>query len=189
MSEDRGFVVSRLDPLSSWTGFAELEGRIPAAVLAPLIAREDGWRVILTLRPTGLRHHPGQIALPGGRSEPGETPWATALREAHEEIGLDPAMVEIAGLLQPQHAGLAFTVIPVVGFVDPAFVPVPSPAEVEEVFEVPFAFLMDPANHKTHVFTADDGIERTVPAMPYEDRYIWGATAWMLKQLHDRLYG
>ena len=188
MSEDRAFVISKLDPISAWNDWTDLEGRMPAAVLAPLVAREDGWRVILTLRPTALRRHAGQIAFPGGRSDPGETPWGTALREAHEEIGLEPSMVEVAGLLRPQQAGLDFTVTPVVGFVDPAFVPTANPEEVEEVFEVPFAFLMDPANHKTHVWTTPDGVERRGHAMPYEDRFIWGATAAMLKQLHARLY-
>ena len=189
MTPDREFIASRLDPISAWTDWEGLEGRAAAAVLAPLIDRPSGWHVILTLRPTRLRRHAGQIAFPGGRVDPGETPWQTALREAQEEIALEPALVQLAGLLRPQQAGLDFTVTPVVGFVDPAFQPMPNPDEVEEVFEVPFAFLMDAANHKTHVWTTPDGVERRGHAMPYEDRFIWGATAGMLKQLHGRLYG
>src|SRR3954471_4860788 len=102
MTPDREFIVSRLDPISAWTDWDGLEGRAPAAVLVPLIDRPEGWQVILTLRPTRLRRHAGEIAFPGGRADPGETPWQTAVREAHEEIGLDPSMVELAGMLRPQ---------------------------------------------------------------------------------------
>ena len=156
-------------------------------MLVPLVERPDGFGVILTLRPPTLRRHAGQIAFPGGRADPGETPWRTALREAEEEIGLPAASVEVAGLLEPLRIGGWFDATPVVGFVSPAFTPVPSPDEVAEVFETPLAFLMDAANHQPHEVTTPDGQVRRTLAMPWEDRFIWGATAHMLQALHQRL--
>jgi 8-oxo-dGTP pyrophosphatase MutT (NUDIX family) len=160
-----------------------------AAVLVPLVERATGLNVILTRRADSLARHSGQIAFPGGRSDPGETPWATALREAHEEIGLDPAFVTVSGMGDPYETVTGFCVTPVVGFVRPGFTLTAAPAEVAEVFETPFAFLMDPANHERRHDKGADGQTRRYYAMPYEDRFIWGATAGMLRCLYERLFG
>jgi len=161
----------------------------PAAVLAPLIERENGLTVLLTRRSDALKRHSGQIALPGGRSEPGETPWQTALREAQEEVGLDPSFVRIAGLGDTYEIGTGFAVTLVVAFVSPGFTLTPDPGEVAEVFETPFQHLMDPENHQRHVRDFGDGRTRRFYAIPHEERVIWGATAWMLRGLYTRLFG
>ena len=160
-----------------------------AAVLVGLVEREEGLSVILTRRADTLRRHTGQIAFPGGRSDPGETPWATALREAQEEIGLDPALVSLAGLSTPYQTGTGFHITPVVGFIAPGFELIANTDEVADIFETPFGFLMDPANHEQHQRTTPAGDERRFYAMTWEDRFIWGATAGMLRALYDRLYG
>jgi 8-oxo-dGTP pyrophosphatase MutT (NUDIX family) len=145
--------------------------------------------VILTRRADTLRRHTGQIALPGGRRDPGETASQTALREAHEEIGLDPAFVSLAGLSTPYRTGTGFLVTPVVGFVRPGFTLTASPDEVADIFETPFGFLMDPANYEQQERALPSGELRRFYATTYEDRYIWGATAGMLRALYERLYG
>ena len=162
---------------------------IPAAVLVGLIEREHGYSVLLTRRADTLRRHTGQIALPGGRCDPGETFWQTAVREAHEEVGLAPDYVSLAGLSSPYRTGTGFLVTPVVGFIQPGFSLVANPAEVADIFETPFGFLMDPANHEQHERQAPTGETRRFYAMTHEDRFIWGATAGMLRALYDRLYG
>jgi 8-oxo-dGTP pyrophosphatase MutT (NUDIX family) len=162
---------------------------IPAAVLIGLVERPEGLTVLLTRRADTLRKHTGQIAFPGGRMDPGETPWQTALREAQEEIGLDPATVTLAGLSQQVAIGTGFLVTPVVGFVPPDAALTPNPNEVAEIFETPFGFLMDPDNHERRYIDLPDGERRWFYAMTHEDRVIWGATAGMLRQLYDRLYG
>jgi 8-oxo-dGTP pyrophosphatase MutT (NUDIX family) len=161
----------------------------PAAVLVGLVGRPHGLSVILTRRADTLRRHSGQIALPGGQCEPGETPWTAALREAHEEIGLEPALVSVAGLSTPYSTGTGFHVIPVVGFVAEGYEPKPNPDEVAEVFETPFGFLMDPASYEQREMHTADGVKRRFYAATWEDRMIWGATAGMLRALYDRLYG
>ncbi len=161
----------------------------PASVLIGLVDRPHGYSVLLTRRADTLRRHTGQIALPGGRRDPGETPWGTALREAHEEVGLDPALVTLAGLSTPYETGTGFLITPVVGFVQPGFQLSPNPAEVAEVFETPFGFLMDPGNHEQHERVTPAGERRRFYAMTHEDRFIWGATAGILRALYDRLYG
>jgi len=161
----------------------------PAAVLVGLVERPRGLSVILTRRSDALRRHTGQIALPGGRCEPGETPWGAALREAHEEIGLDPTLVDVVGLSTPYRTGTGFHVIPVVGFVGQGYEPTPNPDEVAEVFETPFGFLMDPMSYKQREMKTADGVTRRFYAATWEDRTIWGATAGMLRALYDRLYG
>ena len=161
----------------------------PAAVLVGLIEREHGYSVLLTRRADTLRRHTGQIALPGGRCDPGETIWQTALREAHEEVGLAPDYVSLAGLSSPYRTGTGFLVTPVVGFIQPGFALHANPAEVADIFETPFGFLMDPANHEQHERQAPTGETRRFYAMTHEDRFIWGATAGMLRALYDRLYG
>ena len=161
----------------------------PAAVLIALVERDVGLSVILTRRADTLRRHTGQIALPGGRRDPGETPWQTALREAHEEIGLDPAFVSVAGLSSPYRTGTGYLITPVVGFVRPGFTLTPNPDEVADIFETPFGFLMDPANVEEHERELPNGEKRRFYAYTHEDRFIWGATAGMLRALYDRLYG
>lgn len=161
----------------------------PAAVLVGLVEHEDGLTVLLTRRSDTLRSHTGQIAFPGGRCDPGETPWGTALREAQEEVALDPAFVTVAGLLHGYQTVTGFHVTPVVGFIDPKATFVPSPEEVADVFETPFEFLMDPANHQRQSREAPSGGKRHFYAMPWNDRFIWGATAGMLRSLYEALYG
>jgi 8-oxo-dGTP pyrophosphatase MutT (NUDIX family) len=190
MGVHKAFITSRLRPLE---GYRPEEGvsdeHAPAAVLVPLIEREAGLSVLLTLRTAHLRRHAGQIALPGGRADPGELPWQTALREAQEEVGLDPALVEVAGLSDAFWTRTGYVITPVVGFVAPSLTVTPNPDEVAEVFEVPFEFLMDTANHQSTEREFPDGVTRQVWAMPYQGRHIWGVTAMMLRGLRERLYG
>lgn len=161
----------------------------PASVLVALVEREQGYTVLLTRRSDTLRRHTGQVALPGGRRDPGETPWETALREAEEEIGLDRRLVELAGLSNPYQTGTGYLITPVVGFVSPGFSLEPNPAEVADIFETPFGHLMDPANYEEHERELPSGEKRRFYATTHEDRYIWGATAGMLRALYERLYG
>ncbi|WP_340645656.1 CoA pyrophosphatase [Phenylobacterium sp.] len=161
----------------------------PASVLVGLVEREGAYSVILTRRADTLRRHTGQIALPGGRRDPGETPWGTALREAHEEVGLHPEYVTLAGLSSPYVTGTGFLITPVVGFVREGFSLTPNPAEVADIFETPFGFLMDPANHEEHEREAPGGEKRRFYAMTHAERFIWGATAGVLRALYERLYG
>ena len=161
----------------------------PAAVLTAIVEREEGLSVLLTRRADTLRRHTGQIAFPGGRIDPGETPWEAALREAEEEIGLHRSHVEVLGLSTPYRTGTGYLITPVVGIVRPGFSLTPNPHEVAEIFETPFGFLMDPANHEQRFYDMPDGVRRWFYAMTYEERMIWGATAGMLRALYDRLYG
>ena len=161
----------------------------PAAVLAPLIIREGRLQLILTERSNSLAHHPGQIALPGGRLDPCDPgPAAAALREAHEEIGLAPDQVELLGGYEPYRTASGYRVTPFVGLVSPGFAAAPNPNEVASVFEAPFDFLMDPANH-TRREVLWQGRMRRFYEMIHDDKRIWGATAGMLKALSDRLRG
>ncbi|HTK35432.1 MAG TPA: CoA pyrophosphatase [Caulobacteraceae bacterium] len=160
----------------------------PAAVLAPLVEREEGLTVLLTRRADGLRRHSGQIAFPGGRADPGETPWDTALREAEEEVGLDRSFVRVMGLGDPFDTVTGYAITPVVGLVRPGFTLTLQAVEVAEVFEVPFAFLMDPANYEHRTREFGDGHVRKFFAIPHGDREIWGATAGMLRMLYERLF-
>ncbi|WP_199899352.1 CoA pyrophosphatase [Sneathiella glossodoripedis] len=158
----------------------------PAAVLVPIVVRDDELSVILTRRSSHMKKHAGQISFPGGRAEDeDDTPVCTALRESREEIGLDPDLVEVIGSLSPYVTVTQYSVIPVVGLVEPAFDLVPEESEVAEIFEVPLDFLMDERNHQKHS-GFHNGIERFWYAMPYNDYYIWGATAGMLKDLSER---
>ena len=162
---------------------------VPASVLVPIVAHPAALTVLLTRRTAHLRDHSGQIAFPGGRAEPRDrTPEATALREAREEIGLDPARVELIGRLSDYHTRTGFRVTPVVGVVTPPFDLRPDADEVDAVFEVPLAFLLDPRNHQRHSREIQG---RTVHyfAIPYAEHYIWGATAGMLVNLYRTLAG
>lgn len=162
--------------------------RMAAAVLVPLVEREEGFSLILTQRTADLKAHAGQISFPGGRMEREDAnAEAAALREAQEEIGLDPKAVEILGRLDPYRTVTGFDVTPVVGAVSPPLALTPDPVEVAEIFEVPLAFFLDPANHQRHSRTSPTGAVRAYYAMPYQDRYIWGATAGMLVNLYEVL--
>lgn len=193
------WITARLDPLSEphttppstdyGVPSARPQDLTPAAVLVGLIERDQGVTVLLTRRADTLRRHTGQIALPGGRRDPGETAWDTALREAHEEVGLHPDFVDLAGLSTPYQTGTGYLITPVVGFIRPGFSLEPNPDEVADIFETPFGFLMDPANHEVHERETPAGDVRRFYAMTHEERFIWGATAGMLRILYDRLYG
>lgn len=159
----------------------------PAAVLVPLVEREDVLSVLLTRRTDHLHHHPGQISFPGGRVEAGDAgPQDTALRETEEEIGLDRRHVELLGSLPDYYTGTGFRVTPVVGLVRPPFELTLDAFEVAEVFEVPLAHFLDPLNHQRHSMEVE-GRTRRFYAMPYGDYYIWGATAGMLRSLYELL--
>ncbi len=159
-----------------------------AAVLVGLIDRGEDYNVLLTLRPETMSSHAGQVAFPGGRLEPGETLLQAALREAHEEVGVDPLTVRLLGQGDTYLTGSGFAISPFVGILPSDFVPVPHTSEVADVFETPLSFLMDAANHQRHE-REFRGALRAYYAMPHNGRYIWGATAGMLKSLYDRLYG
>ena len=161
-----------------------------AAVLMPLVVREEGLTVLLTQRADHLNDHAGQVSFPGGRQEPYDADaTATALREAQEEVALDPARVEILGSLPDYLTGTGFRVTPVVGLVHPPFTVEADTLEVAEIFEVPLSFLMDPACHEVRVFRWEGG-ERRFFAMPYPraesegHHFIWGATAGMLRNFY-----
>ncbi len=164
---------------------------IPAAVLVPLIERPDGLTVLLTQRATQLRNHAGQISFPGGRMEPEDAdPKAAALREAHEEIGLDARFVTVVGYL-PDHILLSgFRVTPVVSFVRTGFELLLDATEVQDTFEVPLSFIFDPANHRPRRRRFGFGeVEMELCDIPYGDRNIWGATAGMLLTLYNLVQG
>ena len=159
----------------------------PASVLFPIVLRPGAPTVLLTQRTAHLKDHPGQISFPGGRAEPEDpSPAHTALRETLEEVGLLPAHIEIAGYLPEYRTSTGFRVTPVVAVVTPPFDLHPDPFEVAEVFEVPLAFLLDPANHQQHSLHYR-GKLRSYYAMPYGDYFIWGATAGMIMSLYHAL--
>lgn len=169
------------------SGDAFERARTPAGVLVPLIARPGGITVLLTQRAGHLSRHAGQIAFPGGRQDPGDASMIeTALRETHEEVGLHPSQVEVIGVLPEYRTRTGFCITPVVGWIEPPFTLVPDPGEVAEVFEMPLAFALDPANHQRHHREAS-GEQRYFYVLPFEDRYIWGATAAMLVNFHHVL--
>lgn len=161
----------------------------PAAVLVPIVARPEGATVLLTRRSDTLASHTGQIAFPGGRLDPGENAVHAALREADEEVALKRDAVEVLGLSDTYETGTGFLVTPVIGWLREPPVVTPSPDEVAEVFETPWSFLMDAANHRRDFYDMDAGLRRWFWAMPWGERYIWGVTASILKGLHARLYG
>lgn len=158
----------------------------PAAVLIPLVERETELTVLLTQRATQLKNHAGQVSFPGGRMEPEDLgPRETALREAQEEIGLDPRWVSIAGYL-PDHIVISgFRVTPVVGFVKPGFELLLDAAEVAASFEVPLSFVFEPGNFRKRLRKLPYGdAEIEICDIPFGDRNIWGATAGMLMTLY-----
>lgn len=205
MSSDslRTRLIETLDPVSAWTA-----DRAPvrsdydlnpewrpvgaslrsAAVLVPIIATSAGVSVLMTRRADTLASHTGQIAFPGGRLDPGETARDAALREAWEEVALNPADVEVLGICDAYQSGTGFLITPVIGWLNHPPVTTPSPDEVAEVFEAPWDFLMDPANHRRDSLERD-GLQRWFWAVPYGERYIWGVTAGIIRGLRARLYG
>jgi 8-oxo-dGTP pyrophosphatase MutT (NUDIX family) len=201
--EVRDWVTRHLDPLESYVEGGDHRSDFdlnpemkrpaveltPAAVLVPIVQHDHGLSVVLTRRADTLRRQTGQIALPGGRLDPGETPWDAALRETHEEIGLPAHQIEIAGLSTPYRTGTGFLITPVVGFVTPPVDLKPNPQEVADVFETPFGYLMDPANYEQRYYDMPDGMRRWFYAVTHEERVIWGATAGLLRALYDRLNG
>ena len=159
----------------------------PAAVLIPVVERQMP-TVLLTTRAAHLNEHAGQISFPGGKIEMSDaSPLDAALREADEEIGLKREFVDPIGYLDVYATGFGFRIMPVLSRVKPGFELTISENEVDDVFEVPLAFLMDPINHKvgTKEFR---GMQRSFYEMPFEQRYIWGATAGMLRALYERIY-
>jgi 8-oxo-dGTP pyrophosphatase MutT (NUDIX family) len=161
-----------------------LSGRRPAAVLIPIFQQgpHEPLRLLLTQRTAHLRDHAGQISFPGGGLNPGEGAIAGALREAQEEIGLDPARVEIFGQMPQYQTGTGFSVSPMIGFVQTPCDLVPDAGEVADIFDVPLDFILDPRNmrQETRFYR---GAWRSFLAVPWSGRYIWGATAGMLAQL------
>ncbi len=203
----RAAIVARLDPLTAaaatrapWSDegpsdaldlslvSGSLPNLTPAAVLVCLVERPHGLSVLLTRRADTLRRHTGQVAFPGGRCDPGETPWTAALREAEEEIGLEPARVTLAGLATPYLTVTGYYVTPVVGFAPADVVLKANPDEVADIFETPFDFLMDLANYELREGRTPGGDPRQYYAIAWGERLIWGATAGMLRALHERLY-
>ena len=158
-----------------------------ASVLIAVVLREQP-TVLLTERTAHLSTHSGQVAVPGGRADPEDaTPAHTALREAEEEVGLAPEFVEVLGALPTYVTGSSFIITPVVALVRPDCVLRPNPYEVADLFEVPLDFLLNPANHRRHVFDLD-GVHREWFSMPYQqgdkNHFIWGATAGMLRNFY-----
>jgi len=151
-----------------------------AAVLVPLVNRQDGLAVLFTQRSADLPDHPGQISFPGGRVEPDDAHVEdAALRETEEEIGLSRGRISVLGRLADYETVTGYRVTPVVGWVEPPFVLKPDPVEVADVFEVPLSFLLDPSNQQRH-FRMLGTLRRDYHAIPFGEHYIWGATAAML---------
>jgi len=170
----------------SWVR-AGVKATKPAAVLVPVIDRSEP-TVLLTLRTADLNSHAGQVAFPGGKIDPGDaSPVAAALREAREETGLAPMLVEPIGYLDLYLTFSGFRILPTVARVKPDFTLTLNPREVTETFEVPLKFLMTPANHQRK--TRDwKGIQREYYEIPFENYYIWGITAGILRNLYERIY-
>jgi 8-oxo-dGTP pyrophosphatase MutT (NUDIX family) len=164
------------------------DGLHDAAVLVPVVDHGAEAAVILTQRSSRLRSHSGQVAFPGGRIDPTDTSpeWA-ALREAQEEIGLDPSHVEVVGRMPDYVTGSGYRIRPVLSVVRPGLSLALNPEEVEGAFEVPLSFLMDPANHRRESRIWQEK-ERFYYTMPYGERFIWGVTAGILHMLYERLY-
>jgi 8-oxo-dGTP pyrophosphatase MutT (NUDIX family) len=159
----------------------------PAAVLIPVVDHPEP-TVLLTQRSPHLKEHSGQIAFPGGKIDAiDKSPRDAALREAEEEIGLDRSFVDPIGYLDVYGTGFGFRILPTVARVKPGFRLTINHSEVDDAFEVPLSFLMNPANHQVHS-KEFRGMERSYYAMPFAERYIWGATAGILRVLYERIY-
>ena len=177
-----------LNPLSRESEGAARELK-PAAVLIPIIERREEMRVLFTRRADHLARHAGQVSFPGGRlHEDDADAVAAALRETEEEVGLGRAFVDVRGELDRYETGTGFSIHPFVALVREGFELKIDKSEVAEAFEVPLAFLMDPKNHEPRTATWQ-GRERRFYGMTYDGHYIWGATAGILVNLYERLYG
>ena len=164
------------------------EGLRQAAVLVPVIDHGSEATVLLTKRTEKLRSHSGQIAFPGGRIDPGDgTAERAALREAEEEIGLDASFIDVVGRMPDYVTGSGYRIAPVLATVRPGFLLTINADEVDDAFEVPLRFLMDPANHRRESRMWEEH-ERFFYTMPHGERYIWGVTAGILRLLYERLY-
>jgi 8-oxo-dGTP pyrophosphatase MutT (NUDIX family) len=186
------------DPFDAWIAglspeqTAALRGHLPgdfarAAVMIPLVERPEGLTVLLTQRASHLKNHPGQISFPGGRIEPHDAgPWEAALRETREEIGLEPGFASLAGFLHDHMVLTGYLITPAVAFVRPGFALELDVTEVDDVFEVPLEFVLDPAHHvpRKRAFAGQEFLTHDIP---YGDRQIWGATAGMLLSLYRLL--
>ena len=158
---------------------------VSAAVLVPVIVREAGLAMLLTRRTDHLAHHAGQISFPGGRFEDvDDGPEDAALRETEEEIGLHRHHVDLIGRLDDYVTRTGFRITPIVGMIHPPFATKADPFEVAEIFEVPLDHLLDPAHHERHS-RVYKGVSRSYHAMPYNQYYIWGATAGMLMNFYE----
>ncbi len=187
---DRAVTPSTGDhSLNPWTISTDFLARArAAAVLVGLVVRDGDVRVLLTQRTGDLRDHAGQIAFPGGKMDRNDlSPSATAIRETEEEVGLPGRVIDVLGYLDPYLTRTGFRIIPVVARIDPPFKLALNPAEVVDAFEVPFAFLMDAANHqlKQREWL---GKQRSFYAIEHGERMIWGITAGILRVLYERLY-
>lgn len=162
---------------------------VPAAVLIPVVSRAEGPTMLLTQRAAALRSHSSQVAFPGGRVDAVDgSPVVTALRETEEEIGLARERVRVLGFLDAYLTGTGYRIVPVVALVEPPFSLTLNAHEVDDAFEAPLSFLLDPANHRRDQ-REWQGLLRSYYAMPFGDRYIWGATAGMIRNLYERLAG
>ncbi len=159
-----------------------------AAVLIPLLARAGGPSIFFTKRPEGMKEHPGQISFPGGRREGADKSLIeTALREAHEEVGMAPGQVQVVGQLAPYRTITKYAVTPVIGLVDKSFSPNLDVREVEAVFEAPLAFFLDEENQKTRE-RLYEGKPRPYYYFDYNEFHIWGATAAMLINFREAVF-
>ncbi|MBS2781380.1 CoA pyrophosphatase [Aeromonas salmonicida] len=177
------FLLQRPAPAHRLT----VAGLKPAAVLLPLVERADGLQLLLTRRSAHLRHHAGQISFPGGRQDPGDhTLIHTALRETWEELGIIPAQVEIIGTLAPLNTISQYDVLPVLGLIAADYQLTLSQDEVAQAFEVPLHHLLDPRHHIALTIPRADQLH-TIYWIPWQDHFIWGATASMIRQLSHQL--
>ena len=170
------------------TSYAKTAAMIEAAVLVPLVLRDNGLTVLLTQRTDHLHDHAGQVSFPGGRVEQADQdPIATALRETHEETGVTAEHVDVIGRLPRYITGTGYAITPVTGLVRPTFSLAPDEFEVAEVFEVPLSFLTNPASYRLHQARMPDGTVRYFYSVPWNNFFIWGATAAMLRGMYQVL--